>query len=117
MHDNWEIAVFGNTNVADQASDFDLDGMLDVDEYISWTDAADESDLLSVTGIRLTPSGLQVQFPTVEGLSYTVESLTAPDSASGSVEAIVPGTGGPTWSPSISGLAPGAAYLRIRTDR
>jgi hypothetical protein len=38
MDDGWEAATFGDTTVADAGSDYDDDGVSDVDEFFSGTD-------------------------------------------------------------------------------
>jgi len=117
MHDGWEIETFGSTNAADQSSDFDLDGMIDYDEYVSWTDPTDRSDLLRITAIEIQDDTVMLQFPSVEGLTYHIESLPTPGATNATAIATIPGTGQIISSPAISASAIESGFLRIRTDR
>jgi hypothetical protein len=117
MHDDWETETFGSTNTANQLSDFDLDGMSDYDEYVSWTDPTDHTDLLRITAVEIQNDTVMVQFPSVEGLTYHIEFMPTPGARNATSVVTIPGTGQTILSPAISTSASGSGFLKIRTDR
>ena len=58
MIDGWEMTYFGSVNASDGLSDWDGDGMLDVDEFASGHDPNDGSDFFHVVNLSFI-QGLQ----------------------------------------------------------
>jgi len=55
--DAWELQHFGNLTTANGTSDFDHDGVSDLQEYLSDTDPKDSSSYLRITAYSADPAG------------------------------------------------------------
>ena len=61
INDDWERETFGSTTNADETTDFDEDGFLDLDESLADTDATDSNSLLRIEALwPLAPTGTGV---------------------------------------------------------
>ncbi|GEM_PF-5871864 len=78
IEDGYEIETFGDLTTADGTTDTDGDGVNDIDESFSGTDADDATDFLKVSTVAMSGqgSGFQLSFPTKTGLRYSIEHIT-----------------------------------------
>lgn len=75
MDDAWEVAYFGSTTGALASADSDLDGLNNLNEYISGTDPKDADSVFRVVWHRAGPSNgvpFSVEWVPVEGRIYNV---------------------------------------------
>ena len=60
MDDCWEIANFGNTTDANETTDHDDDGALDLHEYLAKTDPQDSDSQFKMHDLVLSATGLEI---------------------------------------------------------
>jgi hypothetical protein len=75
MADAWEIRWFGSTNAVKggAAEDWDGDGQSNVREFLARTNPTDSNSLLEIKGAIRFADGMELQWPSVAGKSYTIE--------------------------------------------
>lgn len=95
MPDAWEIAYFGGTNNTprgDPASDWDGDGLLNLQEYTAGTNPTNPADAIKVEEFRLT--------------AQPPKSFLVWDTATGRWYSVYSGTGSPSmWTNGIYGVS------------
>jgi len=75
--DQWEQDNFGSITNVNQSSDWDVDGFIDLHEYLAGTDPDDTNSFLRVVKNVATPSsGIVIQWPGVSGKSYALSKTT-----------------------------------------
>lgn len=74
MDDTWEIEYFGGTNVVNGGAydDFDNDGMLNIDEFISGVNPTNSSSVFAVEAPGPSPAGFVINWNAVPGREYAV---------------------------------------------
>lgn len=74
MPDDWELAYGLNPFLAADASDdADLDGLSNLQEYLSGTDPRNPQSVLKVANAVASPNGIILQFQAIAGKTYTVQ--------------------------------------------
>jgi hypothetical protein len=73
MPDTWEIVNGLNPDRNDANEDLDLDGMINLHEYLAGTDPQNPSSVLRVDVASFSGSTATLQFLAVAGKSYTVQ--------------------------------------------
>lgn len=113
MPDDWEQASGLNVSTNDAAGDLDGDGMLNIEEFVAWTQPQGSNSTFRATGFAVGPAaGLSLSSAT--GRLYTLE-MTA-DLVAGAWSSVVgqvdvPGTGG---SLSLTNATGAAGHYRAR---
>ncbi|MGN6553429.1 MAG: hypothetical protein ACTHLW_06880, partial [Verrucomicrobiota bacterium] len=75
--DAWEIEKFGSLGEATATSDWDSDGMKDLDEYRAGTDPMDPGSKLAFTGLAFNGTGSTVlMWQSAAGKQYSVNQST-----------------------------------------
>lgn len=82
LPDNWEVVNgFETNNAADATNDFDLDTMLNWQEYVAGTDPTNALSYLKVQALQTTPETNHIEFYAVSNRTYSVLYKNAlPDS-------------------------------------
>jgi hypothetical protein len=78
MTDSWEIEYFGGIDVVNGGADddWDSDGSSNLEESIAGTDPTDSSSRFSATIDTTSETTLNVNWSSVEGKTYSIESST-----------------------------------------
>ena len=78
MEDDWEIATFGDMITAGKTTDWDEDGMRDVDEFRAGTGAKDPSSVLfgALDRVSAAPDEIDITWYARQGRIYFVEECT-----------------------------------------
>jgi len=75
--DMWEEDFFGSVTNVDQTTDWDIDGFIDLHEFLAGTDPIDTNSFLRVVENVSSPSsGIVIQWPGVSGKSYALSKTT-----------------------------------------
>jgi hypothetical protein len=69
---DWEVFYFGTTTGAVALVDFDIDGVITLDEYIAGTDPTDSNDFFAAEAIMTVGANREIRFPTRSGREYQV---------------------------------------------
>ena len=119
MPDDWESAHGLNPNDAgDAALDSDGDGMSNLAEYWSGTDPTNAASVLRITSIQQSGPTLKINFSSVGGKLYRVETNSHANSPSWTIaQDAIEGTGSPIeFSEKLSPAAP-ARFYRVTLVR
>ena len=73
LPDWWELAYFGNATTTSPGTDFDGDGLTNLQEFIAGTNPKDPTSRLQITSITNTGSSVTVNFTSAPGVRYGVE--------------------------------------------
>ncbi|MFH0880960.1 MAG: hypothetical protein V2A34_14690 [Lentisphaerota bacterium] len=57
IDDAWEIRLFGRLDIVTAASDFDLDGFTDAEEFVAGSNPKDPNSALELATIKVLPNG------------------------------------------------------------
>ena len=77
ISDAWELFYFHALNVVGPATDYDHDGMCDVDEAVAGSDPTDSLSLLVITAIQpLGVGASRISWQSADGRLYTVQIAT-----------------------------------------
>lgn len=85
MPDEWELANFTNLTVATTTSDYDLDQMLDWEEYITGTQPTNNRSVFTATvnSALGEPNRLVIRWPSISNRIYAVGKSTNMQSGAG----------------------------------
>lgn len=79
--DTWELAYFVDLDVADETTDFDKDGFLDIEESLADTNPDDDTSSLNIGEVRpIDATDWTIRWPSQSGKMYRVlrgESLSS----------------------------------------
>jgi hypothetical protein len=75
LPDSWQLLYFSNANSpdADPDLDYDLDGAINMQEYLAGTDPTDPDSVLNITGFMLTAPFFQLSFPSIQQRYYQIQ--------------------------------------------
>lgn len=74
MDDAWETLYFGNKDARDGSGDFDLDGAIDVNEFLAGTIPTNSASVLKVIPPpAISVSGATIQWSSVSGKTYRLQ--------------------------------------------
>jgi hypothetical protein len=77
IDDQWELDNFGSLTNANSTSDFDLDGVIDLHEFLSGTQPTNGLSYLHVANSALAPAnGVVIQWVGVNGKNYSLSRNT-----------------------------------------
>jgi uncharacterized repeat protein (TIGR01451 family) len=115
LPDDWEIEYFGSTNApfGGADSDFDHDGLTNLQEYLAGTDPADPDNQFHIKRWRLWNGTLRVYFQAQSGLNYQLEWASSPDGPWTAVGQTINGTGELNVLSDSLG-SKGAGFYRVR---
>ena len=71
--DAWELLNFGNLTTATATSDFDRDGISDLQEYLEGTDPKDPASILRITAVSKSASTVSLTWTSGVGRFYRIE--------------------------------------------
>src|SRR5207249_3851183 len=74
LPDAWELKVFGDLTTASATTDSDGDGLGDWAEYLTGTSPLDSRAGMTITPALMGSNGLTLNFPTVPGRTYRLQS-------------------------------------------
>ena len=116
--DAWEILNFGNLTTATAISDFDKDGISDLQEYFDGTDPKDPSSILRITAVSKAASTISLTWTSTMGRFYRVEQN--PTLLLGSTWTDLTGlfapSGGATSSRNVTDST-AKSFFRVRAQR
>jgi hypothetical protein len=93
INDDWEVQYFGYIGVNPNA-DADGDGMSNYQEYLAGTNPTNGASNLRVTSLAVTGNDVAVNWTTVGGKSYVLQTSSVPGGFSDFTPVIaIPGTG------------------------
>jgi hypothetical protein len=94
INDDWEVQYFGYIGVAPNA-DADGDGMSNYQEYLAGTNPTNGASNLRITSLTLTGNDVAVNWKTVGGKSYVLQTNSAAGGGFADFTPVIaiPGTG------------------------
>jgi uncharacterized repeat protein (TIGR01451 family) len=114
LPDWWEELYFPNPADRIATNDFDLDGLLNRDEYVAGTNPTDPASRLVIGHAASTPGGFTLTFLAASGRVYSVHySSNLAARAWSDLATHLPGTGGPVSVTDTNAPAASARFYRL----
>ncbi|HWQ92928.1 MAG TPA: lamin tail domain-containing protein, partial [Clostridia bacterium] len=117
MPDAWEMLHnFNRLSAADAALDADLDGMSNLNEYLTGTHPRDAASVLAIKTLKLEPGLVRIQFHAVQNRVYSLQALDALGSGSWTTLTTLPAATATGVTEFTQPVSPSATrYFRMST--